>query len=119
MAYRSKKRQVVAMVAMVAVGIACANPLPTRTLGTVAPEAKTVPTDATMPTAVPQYALVCMAGSLNFRSAPGTDQLVEYVFPDGQLVQVFKDMRSLPDGSTWRRTEYGWSNERYLCLEEK
>jgi len=119
MAYRSKKRQVVAMLAMLAVGIACANPLPTRTNGTAAPEAKTVPTDATMPTDMPQYALVCMAGSLNFRSAPGTDQLVEYVFPDGTLVIVFEDTESLPDGSTWRRTEFGWSNERYLCMEAK
>jgi len=117
MEIRRKKQYLVAGILTLAVGIACANPLPTRTTGTVAPEAKTVPTDATMPTDMPQYALVCMAGSLNFRSAPGTDQLVEYVFPDGTLVRVMDETKSLPDGSTWRLTEYGWSNERYLCLE--
>jgi hypothetical protein len=35
MANRSKKRQVVAIIAMCIVSIACANPLPTRVSGTV------------------------------------------------------------------------------------
>jgi len=66
----------------------------------------------------PQYALVCMAGSLNFRSAPGTDQLVEYVFPDGQLVEVMDETETTQDGAEWRLTEYGWVNSRFLCLEK-
>lgn len=73
---------------------------------------------ASVPTVtIPHYALVCMAGTLNFRSRPGTDKEVEFTFPDGTLVQVFEDTESLPDGSTWRLTQYGYVNARYLCLE--
>lgn len=67
----------------------------------------------------PQYALVCMAGTLNFRSRPGTDKTVEYTFLDGTLVQVMDDTETTQDGAEWRQTEYGWVNSRFLCLEEK
>lgn len=66
-----------------------------------------------------QYALVCMSGELNFRSAPGTDQEVKYTFPDGTLVQVMDEVQTTSDGATWRLTEWGWVNVRYLCLEAK
>lgn len=67
----------------------------------------------------PKYALVCLAESLNFRSRPGTDKSVEYVFPDGTLIRVMDDTEQTPDGATWVLTEYGWVNSRFLCMEAR
>jgi len=74
---------------------------------------------AVISTPTPQYALVCMAGSLNFRAAPGTDEKVDFVFPDGTLVEVMDATETAQDGALWRLTEFGWANARYLCLEAK
>jgi len=74
---------------------------------------------AVISTPAPQYAIVCMAGSLNFRSAPGTDEKVDFVFPDGTLIEVMDDTETAQDGALWRLTEFGWANARYLCLEAK
>jgi len=116
---RRKKQYLVAGIMVLAAGIACANPLPTRTTGITPTEAEAVLTHVTFPTDVPQYAIVCMAGSLNFRAAPGTDEKVDFVFPDGTLVEVMNATETAQDGALWRLTEFGWVNTRYLCLEAK
>ena len=69
------------------------------------------------PTASPRHALVCMAGTLNFRNGAGTDQAVIASHSDGYAVDVFEGVTITDDGAKWKRTSEGWVNQRYLCME--
>jgi len=67
----------------------------------------------------PEYAMVCMAGLLNFREAPGTQSRVNKTLPDGTIVEINQNFTTTPDGAEWRETEFGFVNSRYLCVESE
>jgi len=69
------------------------------------------------PTTSTRHALVCMAGTLNFRNGAGTDQPVIASHPDGYAVDVLAGEKVTDDGAVWRETSEGWANQRFLCME--
>jgi len=116
MEIRRKKQHVVAGIAMLAIGIACANPLPAREIGTVPTDVPAVKADASMPTDMPRSAIVCNAGTLNFRTDPGTANVVQNTYPDGTAVTLLDALQTTPDGALWQKTDLGWANSRFLCV---
>ena len=61
-------------------------------------------------------ATVCGSGGLNFRTDPGTDNLVQNTYPDGTPVTLLDATQTTPDGAVWQSTEFGWVNAKYLCF---
>lgn len=70
------------------------------------------------PTASTRHALVCMAGTLYFRTDAGMSYPAKAWRVDGDEVDVFKAEKVTPDGATWRETSLGWANARFLCMEQ-
>jgi len=62
MEIRRKKQYLVAGILTLAVGIACANPLPIRTGGAPTAETEAMPTYARIPTNVPQSDITRLQG---------------------------------------------------------
>lgn len=78
-----------------------------------------LPVKVATATNTPRHALVCMAGTLNFRIDAGTDKPVIASHPDGYEIDVLAGKKVTEDGAIWLETSEGWANRRYICEETR